>query len=183
MKEVGLSNRRKVKMGSLGRYVLIAMIAAVLTAVMYAPQVWAQGLGGGFLLYSPTQWSGSHYAPGPRYQRYQTPSGKQAVRRGRAVRSAKPTRSSRGREAMELRVNSSSRKRKALAVPRGSASVSPRVTCEKAQTIVAAYDFTDVKAQVCVGKVLRFTAIRDGKPFAIQIAAANGELAKVRRLR
>jgi hypothetical protein len=56
-------------------------------------------------------------------------------------------------------------------------------TCEEAQTIVAAYGFTDVKAQVCVGKVLRFTASRDGKPFAIQIVAANGELAKVRRLR
>jgi hypothetical protein len=67
--------------------------------------------------------------------------------------------------------------------PKGSVPESPRLTCEKAQAIVATYGFREIKARICAGKVLGFTASRDGKPFAIQIVAASGELAKVRRLR
>jgi hypothetical protein len=78
---------------------------------------------------------------------------------------------------------SSKRRQKALAVTKGSVAVLPRLTCDKAQAIVAAYGFKEIKAQHCTGKVLGFTASRDGKPFAIQIVAASGELAKVRRLR
>lgn len=84
---------------------------------------------------------------------------------------------------MQRRVKTPSKnKHQALAVSKGSAAVSPRVTCETAKTIVAAYGFTDIEAKVCAGKVLGFAASRDGKPFAIQIVAASGELAKVRRL-
>jgi hypothetical protein len=164
-------------MGSSGRYVILAMIVAVLTAAAYVSQGQAQGLGGGFLSHSPTQW----LARTPWYQRYRAPPGKQAMRKRKVVRLEKSTRVAKGRR--ERRLDLSDRKRKALTVPRGSASVSPRVTCEKAQIIVAAYGFEDVKAQDCAGKVLGFTASRDGKPFAIQIEAASGEFAKVRRLR
>jgi hypothetical protein len=77
----------------------------------------------------------------------------------------------------------SKNKHQALAVSKGSAAVSPRVTCTTAKVIVANYGFTDIEAKVCAGKVLGFVASRDGKPFAIRIVAGTGELAEVRRLR
>jgi hypothetical protein len=40
----------------------------------------------------------------------------------------------------------------------------------------------NIKGELCTGKNLGFSATRDGKPFSIEIVAANGELAKVQRL-
>jgi len=62
-------------------------------------------------------------------------------------------------------------------------SVQQAVSCEKAQAIVGEYGFREIKAQMCEGATFHFSATRDGKPFSIQIEAANGELAKVQRHR
>ena len=56
-------------------------------------------------------------------------------------------------------------------------------TCETAQAIVAKYGFKDIRVEVCLGNYLNFNATRDGKPFWVQILAANGELSRVKRLR
>jgi hypothetical protein len=71
----------------------------------------------------------------------------------------------------------------ALAIPRGSTRVQHPISCEKAQAIVAEYGFKDIKAEMCSGTTLGFSASRDGKPFSIRIIAANGEFEEVRRLR
>jgi hypothetical protein len=55
--------------------------------------------------------------------------------------------------------------------------------CEKAQAIVGEYGFKEIKADVCLGATFYFSATRDGKPFSVQIEAANGELARVQRHR
>jgi hypothetical protein len=68
---------------------------------------------------------------------------------------------------------------RALAVP---SAAQPLLTCEKAQAIIADYGFKNIKGELCTGKNLGFSATRDGKPFSIEIVAANGELAKVQRL-
>jgi hypothetical protein len=67
----------------------------------------------------------------------------------------------------------------ALAVP---SAAQPLITCERAQAIIVDYGFKDIKAELCTGKNLGFSAMRDGKPFSIEIVAANGELAKVQRV-
>jgi hypothetical protein len=54
---------------------------------------------------------------------------------------------------------------------------------EKAQAIVGEYGFKEIKADVCLGATFYFSATRDGKPFSVQIEAANGELARVQRHR
>ncbi|MCB1379600.1 MAG: hypothetical protein KDK89_14725 [Alphaproteobacteria bacterium] len=56
------------------------------------------------------------------------------------------------------------------------------LSCEKAGQIITGYGFTGVKAQACEGKVYAFNATRDGKPFAIKLNAANGELTEVKKL-
>ena len=73
-------------------------------------------------------------------------------------------------------------RKNALAVPTGPGVSQPSVSCEKAQAIIADYGFKDIKAELCAGKNLSFSATRDGKPFSIEIIAANGELAKVQRV-
>ena len=70
----------------------------------------------------------------------------------------------------------------ALAVPTGPGVSQPLIGCEKAQAIIADYGFKDIKAELCAGKNLSFSATRDGKPFSIEIVAANGELAKVQHV-
>jgi hypothetical protein len=52
------------------------------------------------------------------------------------------------------------------------------ISCEKAETIVAEFGFKQIKAELCIGENFEFHATRDGKPFLIEIKAANGELAK-----
>jgi hypothetical protein len=63
------------------------------------------------------------------------------------------------------------------AAPIGSGSVS----CDKAQKLVQGYGFADVKPAVCTGKVFAFNAMRDGKPYAIKVDAATGELTEVKK--
>ena len=53
-----------------------------------------------------------------------------------------------------------------------------RVSCEAAQAIVADYGFKDIKVESCSGKLLDFSAMRDGKAFSIKIVARDGELAQ-----
>jgi hypothetical protein len=65
----------------------------------------------------------------------------------------------------------------------GKRPVQQSVNCEKAQAIVSEFGFKEIKAEVCGGATLHFSATRDGKPFSIQIVAANGEFAKVQRHR
>jgi len=65
----------------------------------------------------------------------------------------------------------------------GKRPVQQAVNCEKAQVMVSEFDFKEIKAEMCEGATLHFSATRDGKPFSIQIFAANGELAKVERQR
>lgn len=72
---------------------------------------------------------------------------------------------------------------KAVAVPNGATGALPSITCEKAQAVVAEFGFKQIKAELCIGESFEFHATRDGKPFLIEIEAANGELAKVQRLR
>ena len=57
-----------------------------------------------------------------------------------------------------------------------------RSPVKRAGAIVAEFGFNHVEAQLCTKENLEFRALRDGKPFSIKIKA-NGELAKVQRLR
>ncbi|MBM3521302.1 MAG: hypothetical protein FJX63_11165 [Alphaproteobacteria bacterium] len=63
-----------------------------------------------------------------------------------------------------------------VALPKGA------LTCAKAEGIVTGYGFTAVKASDCDGQVYAFNAMRDGKPYAIKLSAANGELTEVRKV-
>lgn len=55
------------------------------------------------------------------------------------------------------------------------------VTCEEAQGIVSDFGFSDVKATSCSGGTYEIEAMRDGKPFAIKLSAADGELTEVKK--
>jgi hypothetical protein len=118
-------------------------------------------------------WPGQYYRPSWRH-RYYAPPRKRKVSRS-ARHSVTYTRK---------------RQRAALAVPRRSMRAEPRmkalqqtVSCEKAQAIVGEFGFKEIKADLCDGAIFHFSATRDGKPFTIQIEAANGEFAKVQRHR
>jgi hypothetical protein len=147
--------------------------AALLVAVMSAAQVQARQ-GGGFFFapfFAPSPWSyyeprwrGRYYAP-PR-RRYYAPQ-----RRRKAVASTQ-------RKLIQTR----RKNRAALAIPPRTTRSQP-IGCERAEAIVAEYGFTNIRAEVCTGPTFDFSATRDGKPFSIQIVAADGELAKVRRHR
>jgi hypothetical protein len=71
----------------------------------------------------------------------------------------------------------------ALLVARTASRIDKSIGCERAQNILTEYGFKDIKAEVCTGTTLGFSASRDGKPFSIRILAANGEFEEVRRLR
>ena len=58
---------------------------------------------------------------------------------------------------------------------------SPPLSCDRAETIVGGYGFSDIKATDCDGQVLSFGANRDGKSFLITLNALNGELIQVRK--
>lgn len=72
-----------------------------------------------------------------------------------------------------------SKKPEAKPVAAATASALP---CDKATAIVSDYGFTGVKAETCKGKVYAFNATRDGKPFAIKVDSASGELTEVKKL-
>lgn len=56
------------------------------------------------------------------------------------------------------------------------------LSCDKAASIITGYGFSAVKPKTCAGKVYAFNASRDGKPFAIKLDAASGELTEVKKL-
>jgi hypothetical protein len=58
---------------------------------------------------------------------------------------------------------------------------SPLLSCDKAETIVGGYGFSEIKPADCDGQVFSFAANRDGKSFMITLSALNGELIQVRR--
>jgi hypothetical protein len=70
----------------------------------------------------------------------------------------------------------------ALAVPNEATGDLGSINCEKAETIVAEFGFKHIEVQLCAERNFEFRAMRDGKQFSIKIKA-NGELAKVQRLR
>src|SRR5262245_29259776 len=123
---------------------------------------------------------GGMFAPQPMYyppsrQRYYRPAPRLDVRRDwlprtkvtRAVRSQKAA----ARAAAFVGATS--------AIPTTTAA--GRVTCERAQAIVAEYGFTEIQPETCEGRTYGFSATRDGKPFSIKIVAADGELAEVKK--
>ena len=125
-----------------------------------------QGFGGVF-------WSGPYYEPPARRQRYYAPPRKRhyaSSRKKRVVRSER------------RRFSKSPERRAALAVPSEATGDLSSITCERAEAIVTDFGFKQVEVQLCTGKNFEFRAMRDGKPFSIKIKA-NGELAKVQRLR
>ncbi len=56
-----------------------------------------------------------------------------------------------------------------------------RISCSKAQEIVAGFGFSHLEAKNCKGSSYDFAAKRDGKPFSIRLSAASGELTEVKR--
>ncbi len=155
------------------RVLALLACAALLAVVMSAAQVQARQSGGYFFapFFAPSPWSyyeprwrGRYYAA-PRRRHYAPPRKRKAV-------------ASTQRKLISMR----SKGKAALAIPPRTTR-SPPIGCERAGAIVAEYGFTNIRAEVCTGTTFGFSATRDGKPFSIQIVAANGELAKVRRHR
>jgi hypothetical protein len=157
----------------------LAMIAAVsIIACFAASEASAQqrhwfGSGGG----RPMFWGGM-FAPQPmfyppsRQRYYRAPSRREGYRHSRT-------------RTKVARTNPSKRTRRTAALS-GATSAIPaaatgRVTCERAQAIVAEYGFTEIQPETCEGRTYDFSARRDGKPFSIKIVAADGELAEVRK--
>ena len=148
-------------MSSLRRLVAFACAALLAGGVATSEAQAGQGIGGFFFSLPFLQ---PFYQSSPRYERRQSSQRKRVPTVQRHL-----TRIPKERE-------------NALAVPTGPGVSQPSISCEKAQAIVADYGFKDIKAEICAGKSLSFSATRDGKPFAIEIIAANGELAKVQRV-
>jgi hypothetical protein len=151
------------------RFILLAG-AVILAAGLYPSS--GQARQGG-LFFAPffAPWPGPFYQPRWR-QRYHAPPRKRfsgAPRRRTAIRSVQ-------RKNRTIR-------QAALVIPPKGAPVQQSISCEKAQAIVSEYGFTDIKIEACDGTTHDFRASRDGKPFSIQILAADGEFAKVRRIR
>ena len=69
-----------------------------------------------------------------------------------------------------------------IAKPKTGAAPKSLLTCDKASAVVGSYGFTGVKPSDCDGEVFAFNATRDGKPFAIKLNAASGELTEVKKL-
>ncbi len=67
------------------------------------------------------------------------------------------------------------------ALPPGKKAPKGRISCGKAQEIVADFGFSDIEAKNCKGSSYDFAAKRDGKPFSIRLSAASGELTEVKR--
>lgn len=160
-------------MSTLCGSVLLAFVAGLLAVFALSCNVEARQGFGGFFIPAPF-WSGPYYEPPPWRERYYGAPRKHHYappRKRKIVRSER------------RKVTQSTTRRAALAVPNGAAKASPPISCEQAQAIVAEFGFKHIKADLCTGKNFAFHATRDGKPFSIEIEAANGELAKVQRLR
>ena len=151
---------------ALCRSALLACLTALVAVFALASRLEArQGFGGFWSgpYYEPPAWQQRYYAS-PR-KRYYAPSRKKKVVRSERRRFSKP-----------------SKRRVALAVPNEPTGSLPAITCERAGAIVAEFGFNHVEVQLCTRENLEFRALRDGKPFSVKIKA-NGELAKVQRLR
>jgi hypothetical protein len=124
-------------------------------------------------------WSGQYYRPAWRPRYYAPP------RKRKAIRSAQRRNltHSRKRQRVALAVPRSAMRKQSVGSESGKRPVQQSVNCEKAQATVSEFGFKEIKAEVCGGATLHFSATRDGKPFSIQIVAANGEFAKVQRQR
>ena len=124
-------------------------------------------------------WSGQYYRPAWRPRYYAPP------RKRKAIRSAQRRNltHSRKRQRVALAVPRSAMRKQSVGSESGKRPVQQSVNCEKAQAIVSEFGFEEIKAEMCEGATLHFSATRDGKPFSIQIVAANGEFAKVQRHR
>jgi len=64
-----------------------------------------------------------------------------------------------------------------------TAKSSDRITCDKAGEIVSGYGFSEVKPTSCEGDTFSFAAAREGKPYAIKMSAASGELTEVKKVK
>jgi hypothetical protein len=157
---------------SFRRFIVLAG-AAVSFGILNSPAVGAHQDGFFFApFFGP--WSGPFYKyrwgernHAPPRERYSAPARKRKADRSvqREVKQPRRTRQA------------------ALAVAPKVVAVQKWMSCEKAQAIVAEYGFKNIKIETCDGTTYVFAASRDGNPFSIQIAAANGELAKVQRVR
>jgi hypothetical protein len=152
-------------MSALCRSALLACLTALLTVCAFASHVEArQGFGGFF-------WSGPYYKP-PSQQRYASPR----------KRHYAPSRKRKFVRSERRRFSKSPKSRVALAVPNEATGDLRSITREKAETIVTEFGFKHIEVQLCEERNFEFRAMRDGKNFSIKINA-NGELAKVQRLR
>jgi hypothetical protein len=152
----------------------VAIVACVAASEAFAEQRNWFGPSGGRSMF----WGGM-FAPRPTFyppsrQRYYRAPSRRSVhremRRSKVVR-ASPSAAKRARRTAALTGATS-------AIP---AAAEGRVTCERAQAIVAEYGFTEIQPETCEGRTYGFTATRDGKPFSIKIVAADGELAEVKK--
>jgi hypothetical protein len=179
------------------RSVLFACAALLAAGALIAPVQAREGFGGFFFpapFFAPQPGGGPFYQPPWRERYYAPPRQRKAARpvhrtvaqthKERKVALAVPARSSVRQVPEQRKLTQPPRElQTAVAVPDPPTRRKPTITCEKAQAIVADYGFKDIKSELCAGRILGFHATRDGKPFTIEIVAANGELAKVRRLR
>jgi hypothetical protein len=150
------------EMNSSSGLVLLACVMFFATCV-HSSEVQARQRGYFFApFFAP--WPGQYYRPAWR-PRYYAPKQKR-----KAVRSVRATQSRRKQQS-------------ALLIPRTVPRPDQSIGCEKARDILTEYGFKDIKAEVCAGAILGFSASRDGKPFSIRILSANGEFEEVRRLR
>ena len=159
-------NAAGANMITLCRSTLLACLTALLAVFGLASGLEARQGFGGF-------WSGSYYEPPAWHQRYYAPPRK---------RYHAPSRKKKIVRSESRRFSKSAKRRVALAVPNEPTEALPSITCEKAGAIVAEFGFNHVEVQLCTRENLEFRAMRDGKPFSIKMKA-NGELAKVQRLR
>jgi hypothetical protein len=157
----------------------LAMIAAVsIIACVAASQASAEqrnwfGPSGGRSMFWGNMFAPQPmFYPPPRRRYYRAPS-----RRG-SYRYSRP-------RTKVVRASPSKRTRRTAALAGATsaipAAVEGRVTCERAQAIVAEYGFTEIQPETCEGRTYDFSATRDGKPFSIKIVAADGELAEVKK--
>jgi hypothetical protein len=173
----------EANMSRMNRSALLLCLVALLAAFMFSSRAEAGHGGFGGFFFGPL-WS--HEPPAWRQRYYAPPRKRKAVRSERR----KFSQSARRRAALAIaktrkaqRMAARERPQNAVAVPNGATGALPSITCEKAQAIVAEFGFKQIKPELCMGENFEFHATRDGKPFLIEIEAANGELAKVQRLR
>ena len=126
---------------------------------------------------------GPEYLPQPRYYRY--------LRRERRARLYEDDYDDEGLEPdyYEPEYIPPRKKRKTVARPQfeeqpksQAAKKKPTsISCAKAGEIVSGYGFKSVEQVSCKGQVYAFNATRDGKPFAVKLNAASGELTEVKK--